>query len=205
MKHRCRVSLFSRALCLLAFVLLLSSCAPVEKSIFPKKDIVLTQSEEKNPFEPVMKAFEAGDYEAAKEGFISVLETSVDELIRRKARFGIACTAFAAASDEQELKKALQLWERWAIEAPEFLENEDPRLLHPVLRDYYIQFSSQVKKLKEDCERLKEQRAALGMEKKELQSRLSTMEEENQALEEKIEALQALHDDLLNRRKSLEK
>jgi TolA-binding protein len=184
---------------------MMASCAPVEESVFPKKDIVLVETEQKNPFEPAMQAFEAGRYAEAEDAFKAVLESSSDGLTQRKAKYGMACSALAGAQDDIELKQALQLWEKWALNVPEYLKNEDPRLLYPVLKDYYLQFSSQVKKLKQECDVLQKEKSQWEKKRQKLTSRLNQMEEENQSLQEKIEALEKLRQDLLNRRKKLEK
>jgi len=205
MRHEAKHFWILTAIFALTGVVMLSSCAPVEESVFPKKDIVLVQTEQKDPFESAMQAFEAGRYSDAEDAFKAVLESSPDGLVQRKAKYGMACSALAGAQDDIELKRALQLWEKWALNVPEYLKNEDPRLLYPVLKDYYLQFSSQVKKLKQQCDALQKEKAKWEKRCQKLCTQISQMEEENQSLKDKIEALEKLRQDLLNRRKKLEK
>jgi DNA repair exonuclease SbcCD ATPase subunit len=166
-----------------------------------------------------LQAFQDAQFSQARKLYEAVLDSAADPLVLRKARYGAACSALAGASDEAELKEAQQLFERWALEAPGHLQSEDPRLLYPVLKDYYLQSTNTVLELKKDCRRLEGRSSALLKEKEELQAEKTRLQEEKASLEEeksrleeevamlqkKLDALEELQNELRKMRQDTEK
>ena len=79
------------------------------------------------------QAIENGDYKKALEGY-EVLQNSSDDKIARKARYGLACAKLSLVENPEDAKEALMFWDAWSKQAPAQLEDEDPRILRPLLK-----------------------------------------------------------------------
>ncbi len=195
----------------LVLALVLAGCTQMKNGVFPKKDVSAVPAA-KDIFQSAMQAFQAAEYDTARKEFQTVLDSATDPVIARKARFGVACSAMAGATNEAELKQAQQLFEEWALKAPSELKSEDPRLLYPVLKDYYLLTTTTILELREHCQDLRKQNSRLNQEKKALQDQCESLEdqcaglaEENAKLQQKLEALEKLHDELREMRQGTEK
>ncbi len=79
------------------------------------------------------QAIQNGDFKKALEGY-EVLQHSSDGKIARKARYGLACAKLSLADNSEDISEALMLWDAWSQHAPTDLEDEDPRILGPLLK-----------------------------------------------------------------------
>ena len=185
-------------------ILALTGCSTMGQGLFPKKDIPVVPNGQEL-FQAAMRTFEAANYEQARKDFQAVADSDHAQEIVRKAQYGVACSALAQAENEEELKEAQQLFEKWAVKAPSYLPSEDPRLLHPVIKDYYLQSTNTVLELKEECKDFQERHMALIREKKALQTANEDLQEENAKLQAKLDALESLQDELRKMRQDTEK
>ena len=97
-------------------------------------------ADEKKPLDPEFialrianQALQNGDYKKALEGY-SLLTHSADDKIARKAHYGLACVKLSLAKNPDDVREALMLWDAWSKHAPADLEDEDPRILGPLLK-----------------------------------------------------------------------
>jgi len=79
------------------------------------------------------QALQDGDFRKALEGF-EMLERAADEKIARRASYGRACAHLIMAETPSEIREALRLWQAWSDQVPSDSNNEDPRLLMPLIR-----------------------------------------------------------------------
>ncbi|HAA02011.1 MAG TPA: hypothetical protein DCZ69_11165 [Syntrophobacteraceae bacterium] len=84
-----------------------------------------------------MTAFQQGDYETAQRCFEVVSKRAVNEGIRRKALYALACTRLLLAQTEADYQAALHLWGLWNQLAPAKLSEEDPRMMGLLLPRLY--------------------------------------------------------------------
>jgi len=209
---------FRHLMAWLVICLVMAGCSQVGNGLFVKKDIPVVPNG-REVFQPALRAFQDAEFSQARKHYEAVLDSAADPLVIRKARYGAACSALAGASNEAELKEAQQLFEKWALEAPGHLQSEDPRLLYPVLKDYYLQSTNTVLELKKDCRRLQDRSKALRKEKEALKAEKARLEEanaglveENSRLEEEVaklqkqlDALEELQNELRKMRQDTEK
>jgi hypothetical protein len=80
------------------------------------------------------RAFEGGDYLKAQEIFEAMEREAGTEDLRRKARYGLACIRLILAKDAAGFRKAMALWDEWRQSMPAEMFPEDPRMLAPLLR-----------------------------------------------------------------------
>lgn len=97
-------------------------------------------ADEKKPLDPEFialrianQAIQNGDFKKALEGY-EILQHSSDDKIARKARYGLACAKLSLAENPEDVREALMLWDAWSKHAPADLEDEDPRILGPLLK-----------------------------------------------------------------------
>jgi len=97
-------------------------------------------ADEKKPLDPEFialrianQAIQNGDFKKALEGY-EILQHSSDDKIARKARYGLACAKLSLAENPEDVREALMLWDAWSKHAPADLEEEDPRILGPLLK-----------------------------------------------------------------------
>jgi hypothetical protein len=79
------------------------------------------------------QAIQNGDFKKALEGY-EILQHSSNDKIARKARYGLACAKLSLAENPKDVREALMLWDSWSKHAPADLEDEDPRILGPLLK-----------------------------------------------------------------------
>ena len=185
-------------------ILALTGCSHMGQGLFPKKDIPMVPNGQE-PFQTAMRTFKAANYEQARKDFQAVADSDHAQEIVRKAQYGVACSALAQAENEEELKEAQQLFEKWAVKAPSYLPSEDPRLLYPVLKEYYLQSTNTVLELKRECRDLQVQHGDLVKEKQTLQAANERLKEENSKLQSKLDALEDLQNELRKMRQDTEK
>jgi len=79
------------------------------------------------------QAIQNGNFKKALEGY-EILQHSSDDKIARKALYGLACAKLSLAENPEDISEALMLWDAWSQNAPADLEDEDPRILGPLLK-----------------------------------------------------------------------
>ncbi|MBI5524130.1 MAG: hypothetical protein HY910_16005 [Desulfarculus sp.] len=142
--------------------------------------------------EDAVAALLAGRAETAAAWFASLAQSTPDPLLTRKARFGQAAAALAAARSPAQAAAAQELWRAWQAEAPPRLDQEDPRLLAPALMGLEACLAS----------RPSPQARA---ERQQLEGRLNKLQEDNQRLKKQLADLEALHKELSERKNRLGK
>lgn len=170
------------------------------------------------------QALQKGDFKKALEGF-EILLHAADEKVARKASYGRACAHLSLAETTNEIREALILWQAWSDQAPSDLENEDPRLLMPLLRSKLLIKKSEKgtvegrlpRKIKE-CENLikdkEEEIERLNNLVKHMEKEIQTlsknhtvcvgeMEKEIQALKDKIKSLETIDQKMKEKKKEV--
>ena len=102
------------------------------KSIFIESsdyDVYLKTLEKGN------EAFQKGNFNKAREIYEILYKNSGDETITRKALYAFACTHFILSNNYNDFNKTFVLWEKWSNLKPSVMENEDPRMLGPLLQN----------------------------------------------------------------------
>ena len=77
-------------------------------------------------------AYLAKSYSEAEQLFITLKETSQSYDIRQTALYGLACTRFMLAGNQNEFHKAYQLWRTWYESPMKEIYHEDARMFEPV-------------------------------------------------------------------------
>ena len=115
------------------------TCLLQAVSFSPAINSPVTADEEKPPDPEFIalrianQAIQNGDFTKALEGY-EILQHSSDDKIARKARYGLACAKLSLAKNPEDVREALMLWDAWSKHAPADLEDEDPRILGPLLK-----------------------------------------------------------------------
>jgi hypothetical protein len=78
-------------------------------------------------------AFEREDYQEAANIFGALSKSATTGELRRKALYALACTRLMMAQNRDEIDVAWNLLELWSQTAPVEMNDEDPRMLTPVL------------------------------------------------------------------------
>lgn len=136
--------------------------------------------------------YRSGNYSQAQEHFASLLEEIEDPGLERKIWFARACSVLAAAGSSEDLSTGISVWESWDELAPEDFYYENPRLVFPVLKNYYQNMIAVEREIAE-------QKA----QNKKYRFEVQRLKRENTELNEKIQALENLYQDLQYKRKNL--
>ena len=134
------------------------------------------------------QALQNGDFKKALEGY-EILKHSADDKIARKARYGLACIYLSLAENPEEVREAFVLWNAWSKQAPPDLEDEDPRILWPLLQRKIPPKPNKVPAKKEDQ----------SAEKRQLEKLLSAKEEEIQRLNGRLKDMESEIQTMLKR------
>jgi hypothetical protein len=119
------IKMFFRYLFTLIFFLQLLSCRghlPVHYSGGDEDKQILAEAN---------GAFQKKEFLKAEELFRKLNEDSFSNEIRRIALYGLACTQFALAENNDQLNQAFDLWYAWYKIPSENLSVEDPRMIEP--------------------------------------------------------------------------
>ena len=146
-----------------------------------------------------LQSYKNGDYAQARKEFEKLLQRTNDPLLKRKAKFARACSVLAGADSTKEQGQGMRLWEEWALDAPEIFLYENPHLVYPVLKDYYLHKVAAQKSKEEEQAEQKSQQAKV----KSLQKKINKLRQHNRRLLEQLKALEKLYQDLQQRRKNL--
>ena len=131
------------------------------------------------------QALQNGNFKKALEGY-EILKHSADDKIARKARYGLACTYLSLAENPEGVRKALMLWNAWSNQAPLDLEDEDPRILGPLVKRKILPKPNIIPAREEDqSDEIRQLEKLLRAKEEEIQrlnSRLKGMENEIQTI-----------------------
>jgi hypothetical protein len=114
----------------------LSACVHLPE-VQPGQESTLNHDAAWNAWEEGWAAFQRGDYRAAQKHFEEVSKRALNETLRRKGLYGLACTRLVAAQTSEEYNAALNLWELWIQMVPPELVDEDPRMVSQLLPRLY--------------------------------------------------------------------
>jgi len=182
-----------RALASLALFLALAGCSlgePPAPPEAPPETPAPPHSQGAQLYEDAVAALLASRHTTALAWFSDLANTAGDPALKRRARYGQAAAALAAARTPQTAAQAQDLWRAWQQEAPPVQDQEDPRLLAPALAGL------------EAC--LAARPTPEGREGfQQLKQRLAKMQEENQRLKKQLADLEALHKELTERKSRL--
>ena len=161
----------------------------------------------------------AGGYEKAADLFQQLAATRTDPLLAHKAFFGLACAKLALARNEEELNRALALWNDWAQMPSQGQPYEDPRMLGPLLVRLSAALPEAAKAAaakparkpnhisgplpEQGMDRFRGQVNALE-ENARLKEQLRKRAVEIEALRDQLKALERLHQELTLKKKDLE-
>jgi hypothetical protein len=134
------------------------------------------------------EAFQKGDFNKAREIYEILYRNSRDETIAREALYGLACTHFILAENSDDFNKAIVFWNKWSNLAPSVLEDEDPRMLGPLLQNKvkkWITDAGAVEILKSEANKVKLLLQSKEQEIRTLKHQIKTLEEIDQRIQEK--------------------
>ena len=188
----------------------------VKKTSVPDPDIIALKT--------ANQAIQNGDFKKALEGY-NILQHSSDDKIARKARYGLACAKLSLAEDPEDVREALMLWDAWSKHAPADLENEDPRILGPLLRSKVLPKPRKIeirpvvvsdeklglkKRLKDKEKEIQELNNRLKVMENEIQMMLKNqadyvgvLERQIQTLRDKIKSLEAIDQKIKEKKKEV--
>jgi TolA-binding protein len=146
-----------------------------------------------------LQSYRNGKYEQSGKEFKRLLKETNDPVLERKTKFALACSALAGAQSTQELAAGMRLWEEWSLDAPENFLYENPHLVYPILKDYYLHRSTAQKAKEEEEAQQKTQQA----EVKSLQKKVDKLRQDNRRLLKQLKALEKLYQELQQRRQNL--
>jgi len=118
--------IYFRNMCILAIFFLFFNCMG---------GLPARYSSENDEFQLLVAAgdaFRKKSFLKAEELFEKLYEEANGHDVRRIALYGLACTRFVLADNEDELDHALNLWYSWYKSPSETIPREDPRMMVPV-------------------------------------------------------------------------
>lgn len=139
-------------------------------------------------YEKGMRSFEAGDLRKAGAAWHKCLSEETDPAARQRALFALAAVRLAAASNEIELTRAMDLFDTWANNVPPGGNGEDPRLLIPLVHAFRPAFA------------VKEAKAAGD---KECAKKLAEREQQVRRMQQQVKALETIHREIQEKKKGL--
>jgi hypothetical protein len=119
------VKMFFRYLFTLALFLHLLSCRghlPVQYYVVDEDKQILSEATD---------AFQKKEFLKAEKLFRKMTEESYNKNVRQIALYGLACTKFALAENNDQLNQAFDVWYSWYKIPSEKLFVEDPRMMEP--------------------------------------------------------------------------
>ena len=191
----------------------LSACVHIPE-VQPAKESTLNHDAAWNAWEEGLAAFQRGDYRTAQKYFEGVSKRALDETLRRKGLYGLACTRLVVAQTPDEYNAALNLWELWNQMAPPELVGEDPRMVAQLLPRLYPTELTKISPASEvpppGSSRSSATPAVRVVKDKECEKQLRESERELQRLKRQIrtlrlqiEALEAIHRKIQEKKKEV--
>ncbi len=131
------------------------------------------------------KTFQKGSFNKAQEFYEILYRNSRDETIAREALYGLACTHFILAKNSDDFNKAIVFWNKWSNLAPSVWEDEDPRMLGPLLQNKvkkWITDAGTVEILKSEANKVKLLLQSKEQEILTLKHQIKSLEEKEQEI-----------------------
>jgi len=153
------------------------------------------------------EAFRNGAYEIAIEIYSGLSQLAEDEKARRKALYGLACTKLVMAETANDLNESIILWDTWSQLLPPVTEDEDPRMLKPVLLRKALPGMDE-KRVKKRTDASKNKVNLKTLEAKDtqilqLEAQLKEMEKEIAKLKQQISSLEAIDQKIQEKKKEV--
>jgi hypothetical protein len=153
------------------------------------------------------EAFRNEDYEKAIEIYSGLSQLAENEKIRRKALYGLACTKLILAETASDLNESIILWDTWSQLLPQVTEDEDPRMLKPILQRKALPGMDE-ERVKKRTNTSKNKISLKALEEKDnkilqLESQLKEMEKEIQKLKQQISSLEAIDQKIQEKKKEI--
>lgn len=206
------------------------TCLLQAVSFSPAINSLVTADEEKPPDPEFIalrianQAMQNGDFKKALEGY-EILQHSSDDGIARKARYGLACAKLSLAENPEDVREALMLWDAWSKHAPADLEEEDPRILGPLLKsrvlpkpnkietrpavisDEKIGFEKLIRAKEKEIQQLNDRLKVMENEIQNILEKqadyVGVMESEIQTMRDKIKSLEAIDQKIKEKKKEV--
>jgi len=182
---------FSSFVALLAGVMVIPCCTFIETSRVIKQETTRCNNNWAI-LKKANRAFQQNDYNQATDIY-EQLRHSEDELIRRGAMYGLACTRLVLAENADEYKDALILWNSWTRMISVEMKDEDPRMINPFIQGIFLQIINREKF--EGVSQSKENLGFFGLvqsreqEIQYLRDKLKSLESENSILKQQNEMM----------------
>ena len=144
-------------------------------------------------------AYDKGDYGRAQEVFGELNQRAESESLRAKALYGLACTRLVLAKDKESFEQALSLWAQWRDVAPAETREEDPRMMAPLLQQLLPPGMVAVPAQPRRSVSTSTHEKAIQTKEEEIRSR----EEEILRLRDQLEALEAIHRSIGEKKKGV--
>ena len=156
-------------------------------------------------------AYQEKDYPMAAKQFKAIQEKSQNKDMVRKALFGLACTQLMAAQTPAQYQEAITLLESWIKVAPTGIENENPVLMVPIIKEKML-FSNipltedgkgdteagpevsqwLIINASKEIQRLRGKLESADQTNRKLKKRMMALEKQMAKLQRKIKALEAI-------------
>lgn len=153
------------------------------------------------------KAFQKGDFKMARQIFEPLSRHAAGSETKRKALYALACTRLVLAENPQEFKAAVDLWNSWSRSGPDKMQGEDPRMMQPLLFNLLPSvLSEEGTTHAPDIQGNNLYRMFFQVKEKEVQhlrDRLKQVEKENWTLKHQIDALEAIHQKIQEKKKEI--
>ena len=188
-------------LCLVLF----TGCVPKQA---PEAPVVLPDA--RAAYRYAVETYQTGEYDAAAKLFGEISDTSADPVVARQAFFGLTLARLAGADTQAGFDAAMDLWRTWYALAPADPAWEDPRLFAQFLdrlRPGTVEKAlapKPVAKAVADCSGPLNKLAAARQENAMLKDRLKELALENERLRGQLTALEALHQEILIKKKGFD-
>ncbi len=205
-------------------VSLMAGCTPVHHPPISRPPY---SSTEMQVLKSGYEAFQQGDLKTAEEIFGLMHQQTGNRKISRDSLYGLVCARLILAEDPDDFTEAIRLWDAWSQLLPPNLSGEDPRLLGPLLHEIAASGTAETpvsetdtpdeappvttetepkesgKKQPDKSAFYKKLIKAREKEIQRLNYRLEKMKKENRTLKHQIEALEAIHLNIQEKKKEI--
>ncbi len=194
-------NIFGAILIFFFLLLILTGCSAIQNRLTDPPDadaLSLNRGDE---------AFKNKDYQKALEIYSTLSRLSENEKIRRKALYGLACTKLILAETVNDLNESIILWDVWSQLVPPVTEDEDPRMLKPILlrkalpgiTEEGVKKRSNTSKNKVTLKTLETKESKI----LQLETQLKAVEKEKQTLKQQISSLEAIDQKIQEKKKEI--
>jgi hypothetical protein len=142
-----------------------------------------------------MQAFWTGNFKTAAVLFENLAGRVDEQTFRARALYGLACARLAGAQNQADMDVALAVWQEWQVISTGSADRADPRMLTPFLRNPRI--FNLVKEPRDSRPQPARQTAG----EQDLAKRLQDKEKQVLLLQKQIKALEAIHQEIQEKKK----